>query len=404
GEQTRRGAVSSFGFSGTNAHLIIEEPPAVERVRFESPGYVVVLSARTGEQLKQQAQNLLGLLKRDSGLSMNDLSYTLFVGRMHMACRLACVARDQKELTQLLEQWMETGAASQVYAAEIPESRVRENVSLKKFGNYCIRECGNGADAASYLENLAAIAELYVKGYALDFRALFPQNSRRIPLPTYPFARERYWVETGGAATAHAQPAPQLMPHANTSNQDDGAAEAVMAPRWLFSMEPSPTNGHASRAIPMAAEEKLELFLKQETALQLHRPIEEIPVNMSYFDLGLTSLAITTIVHRINRLLDVTLSPSALFEQKDIQSLAEYLLATYPSKIDALNVSRQEVCQIQSQGEASPAASVPLHEQAEVTSSGVEENNPTISEEVWWQEVSLNNGHEKNNGYEKVTF
>jgi acyl transferase domain-containing protein len=365
-----------------------------------------VLSARTEEQLQQQAQNLVGLLKR-SDLSMNDLSYTLFVGRMHMACRLSCVARDQKELVQFLEQWMATGTAAQVYAAEIQESRIRENVSLKKFGNHCIRECGNATDAGSYLENLAAIAELYVKGYSLDYRALFSPDSRRIPLPTYPFARERYWVDTGAAVRTPATPRPmpqstpattpdQSLPHTNTPNQDDTAKEeAVIEPRWLFSVEQIPTNGHGVKIIPMATEEKIELFLKQETALQLQRPIEEIPVNMSYFDLGLSSLAITTLVHKVNRLLDVTLSPSALFEQKDIQSLAEYLAATYPSKIDALNVSKQEAGQIHSARLTIPT---PLHEQTEVAPLAAESNNARISEEVWWQEVSLNNG------YEKVTF
>ena len=173
-----------------------------------------------------------------------------------------------------------------------------------------------------------------------------------------------------------------------------------MEPTWLFSMDEPPTNGHSPRVVAMATEEKIELFLKQETALQLHKPIEEIPVNMSYFDLGLSSLAITTLVHRVNRLLDVTLSPSALFEQKDIQSLAAYLAATYPSKIDAINVSRQEHGQNHSEEKRKPRPTIPviLHEQTEVISSRVVSNGASIPEEVWWQEVSLSNG------YEKVTF
>jgi len=371
--------------------------------------------------LQQQAQNLLGLLKRTASLSMNDLtmndlSYTLFVGRMHMACRLSCVARDQKELIQFLEQWMATGAASQVYTAEIQESRIRENISLKKFGNYCIQECRNATDAASYLENLAAIAELYVKGYSLDYRALFSQDSRRIPLPTYPFARESYWVDTSGAVRTQATPVvtiPRPLSHPNTSNQDDIATEAVEQ-KWLFSIEQQPTNGHSPHVVSMAAEEKIELFLKQETALQLHRPIEEISTNMSYFDLGLSSLAITTLVHKINKLLNESLSPTTLFEQKDIRSLAAYLAATYPVKLDALTVIKQESGQTHSeeQQKIHPAnhALLPrtedssvylepsLHEQTDESAPRAEGNGMRVSEEVWWQEMS------HNNGYEKVTF
>src|SRR4029077_5352116 len=288
---------------------------------------------------------------------------------------------------------------------------------LKKFGSYCIQECRNATDAASYLENLAAIAELYVKGYSLDYRALFSPDSRRIPLPTYPFAREHYWVDTSGAVRTQATPVttiPRSLSHANTSNQDDVTTEAVMEPRWLFSMEQLPTNGHSPHVVPMAAEEKIELFLKQETALQLHRPIEEISTNMSYFDLGLSSLAITTLVHKVNKLLNESLSPTTLFEQRDIQSLAAYLAATYPSKIDALTVIKQEIGQTHSeeQQKIHPANRAPLprtenssvcleqslHEQTAESGPKAESNGMRVSEEVWWHEMSLNNG------YEKVTF
>src|SRR2546426_445826 len=173
GDEIRRAAISSFGFSGTNAHLIVEEAPSIERAVVESPGYVVVLSARTSEQLKQQALNFLAHLKRTPRLSMIALSFSLLIGRTHFTHRLSCVARNQSELIRLLQQWVETGEASQIYTAEIQEGRIREQVSLKKFGNYCIQECEDSTNAAVYLENLSAIAELYVQGYSLDFQTLF---------------------------------------------------------------------------------------------------------------------------------------------------------------------------------------------------------------------------------------
>ena len=200
--QPRRAAVSSFGIGGTNAHLVIEEAPSIERAIVESPGYLVVLSARTAEQLKQQARNLFVHVKRTPNLSMSDLSFTLFVGRMHLNHRLSCLARNQEELIQLLEQWLETGAASKVSATEIQKGKSREHVSLKNFGNHCIQECRNSANPASYLEHLATIADLYVQGYSLDFQALFSRDSKRMPLPTYPFANERYWVDTSSAVAS----------------------------------------------------------------------------------------------------------------------------------------------------------------------------------------------------------
>ena len=46
-----------------------------------------------------------------------------------------------------------------------------------------------------------ALADLYCQGYELPWDRLFPPRMRRIGLPTYPFAREHYWVgETGPVA------------------------------------------------------------------------------------------------------------------------------------------------------------------------------------------------------------
>ncbi|HZD95832.1 MAG TPA: ketoacyl-synthetase C-terminal extension domain-containing protein, partial [Candidatus Sulfotelmatobacter sp.] len=287
-KQRRRGAVSSFGFSGTNAHLVIEEAPEVaeaERTVVERPGYLVVLSARTREQLEQQAEQLVGMLKRESGLALNDLSFTLLVGRMHLGWRLGCVARNQGELVQLLEQWLATGAANQVYAGEIQDSRVRENVSLKKFGNYCIRECrsaGEGeADSAGYLENLAAVAELYVKGYLLDYRGLFGEGSRRMSLPTYPFARERYWVESDGeprTSTQSAAAKPQLSHRATAPN---------LTP-------PANGNGFAlQRGAPLNDTEKQLVEIWSEV---LNIEPEKIGVDANLFELGGHSLLATQLM------------------------------------------------------------------------------------------------------------
>jgi acyl transferase domain-containing protein/acyl carrier protein len=214
----RRAAISSFGFSGTNAHMVIEEAPVREASVDQPAGHLIVLSACTFEQLKEQAENLLAFARKSTTLSMSDIAYTLLVGRMHRSHRLTCIAHSRAEMIELLERWMKTGACARVGSAEIQEGKLAEQASLKSRGERSIRECGATQDAGQRLAHLATVADLYLQGYELDFQPLFPQGSRRISLPSYPFARERYWLDRD-----NLKPAPPAAdgPDASLESIDD---------------------------------------------------------------------------------------------------------------------------------------------------------------------------------------
>src|SRR5262249_7302858 len=114
----RRAAVSSFGFSGTNAHLGIEEysAPAKQAVPFcENTAFLVPLSARTAEQLRQRAQDLLEFIQASQcghaadqltlSLKPVDLAavaYTLQIGREAMEERLGFVVSSVDQLAEKL--------------------------------------------------------------------------------------------------------------------------------------------------------------------------------------------------------------------------------------------------------------------------------------------------------------
>ena len=89
----RLAAVSSFGFGGTNAHLIIEQPP--DRVgkpdRGERPAHVVCLSAKTPAALDKVKHQLRTYLASDREATLADVAYTANAGRTHFAERVAMV-------------------------------------------------------------------------------------------------------------------------------------------------------------------------------------------------------------------------------------------------------------------------------------------------------------------------
>ncbi|GAA1397236.1 type I polyketide synthase [Kitasatospora putterlickiae] len=98
----RRAAVSSFGVSGTNAHLIVEEAPAEEPVAEKRTSPVaplpVVLSARTDAALVAQVERLRSHLVARPELSVGDVAFSLVASRALLERRAVLVASDRDGL------------------------------------------------------------------------------------------------------------------------------------------------------------------------------------------------------------------------------------------------------------------------------------------------------------------
>ncbi len=94
------GAVSSFGFSGTNAHLIVTEPPAVTTAsvgeKDTSASCVLPLSARSERALQITAAQLADRLRENPTLPLQDVAFTLSTGRSAFAHR-AAIRVDSKD-------------------------------------------------------------------------------------------------------------------------------------------------------------------------------------------------------------------------------------------------------------------------------------------------------------------
>jgi acyl transferase domain-containing protein len=93
----RRAAVSSFGFGGTNAHMILEEAPEVPRLTTgpaSRPWRLLTLSARSTAGVTEAAERLAGHLRRHPETDLGDAAYTLLAGRRTFPFRRAVICRD----------------------------------------------------------------------------------------------------------------------------------------------------------------------------------------------------------------------------------------------------------------------------------------------------------------------
>lgn len=99
----RIAGVSSFGTGGTNAHVILEEPPARAPLAAGRSPLLWLLSGKTRQALDKQAANLAAHVKQCPDLNLSDAAYSLQVGRSAFAHRRALVCSDRETLMKALE-------------------------------------------------------------------------------------------------------------------------------------------------------------------------------------------------------------------------------------------------------------------------------------------------------------
>jgi acyl transferase domain-containing protein len=170
--EPRRAAVNSYGMSGTNVHIILEEPPAPEPQRGApsddtSEPVLWPLSGRGEEGLRRQARRLAQFLAERPELDIADVSRSLAVRRPGLSHRAFVIGADRERLLAGLE--------------SVAEGRWEPSVA------------GGGEERR---DALAALGGRWVAGEKVDWEALFAGSpARLVRLPTYAFERRHHWVE-----------------------------------------------------------------------------------------------------------------------------------------------------------------------------------------------------------------
>ncbi|MEN3328609.1 MAG: hypothetical protein V7638_3416 [Acidobacteriota bacterium] len=115
----RRAGVSSFGLGGTNAHVIMEEAPPVEmQERDLKEWQLLVLSAKTSSALETATTNLRTHLKQHQELELEDVAYTLQIGRRAFDHRRIVVARDIPDAIRVI-----TAPDPQYFSSHVHDAR-----------------------------------------------------------------------------------------------------------------------------------------------------------------------------------------------------------------------------------------------------------------------------------------
>ena len=188
----RRAALSSFGATGSNAHLILEESPTGDGGDLSTGNarpMIIPLSARNEDRLHAYVEKLLAFVTAQK-VDLDRLAYSLQLGREAFDVRVAFVVNDMLALVDRLKAYLD-GKHEIEGCYRGAKKQSKEAIALLT------------ADEDSYelIKKWIAkgkkkkIAELWVKGLTVEWHKLYGGViPGRINAPTYPFAKERYWL------------------------------------------------------------------------------------------------------------------------------------------------------------------------------------------------------------------
>jgi acyl transferase domain-containing protein/acyl carrier protein len=274
----RRAGVSAFGIGGTNAHVLLEEAPAVEaRPGAARPFQLLPLSAKTATALEAARTNLAAALRQQTGIQLADVAFTLQTGRRSFAHRVALVCRDTEDAVAALE-----GDGAKLLHADAPqESRNRSVVFMftGQGAQYVQMARELYETEATFREDVDRCCEILEPYLQLDLRAvLYPSaalsdeaseqlKQTRLTQPALfvvEYALARLWMRWGvrpAALIGHSIGEYVAACLAGVFTLED--ALRVVAERGRL-MQHAPTG--AMLAVPLSEEETLPL-LKGELSL-----------------------------------------------------------------------------------------------------------------------------------------
>lgn len=209
GDKPRRAGISSFGFSGTNCHIVVEEAPKLGMQRLENVNetQILTLSARNEKIVSEYINRFDRFLSKEENINLCDLCYTANTGRNHFEHRIAFVVSSIDELKQKLALAKENSALGNLNVKGISYNHhhmVPNNKKLLEQGDITEEEKSRLSRKAFELishgfedeHSFDGLCKLYTEGAEVEWDKLYMGKPfKRISLPAYPFERVRLWAE-----------------------------------------------------------------------------------------------------------------------------------------------------------------------------------------------------------------
>lgn len=295
-DHPRRAGVSSFGLSGTNGHVILEEPSASEvTMKADDPRtrFLFTISAKSADSLKSLASSHIDFIQKNpASLNIADYCFTTNVGRSHLEHRAVIVTSGFDDLMDAL--------------ASVQDEKSHPNVSKgisKKRG--ALKSLSDIIDSDEELKQLIGaddtvdlnlhqekffktVCDLFLNGAHLNWREIEGDYGQKfISIPSYPFSRDSHWVDVKKdpapvAATTKVAPVLNGLKKLNSDSASNGVHsvsvkvnEKAAAPISLPSMMEMQLR-LATEALKSVTDRQLD-FLKANFGTQSNSGLNSAP-------------------------------------------------------------------------------------------------------------------------------
>ena len=196
--------VSSFGFGGTNAHVVLAEapkPPPPPRYGQQLPLQLLTVSARTPEALREQAANLVAWLRARPNLAVADLCASANSRRTQFSRRLVCLGSDRQALLAQLEACSQEGAAAAAAIGSV------QGQASRRPGKLAMLFTGQGSQSLGMAQVLHAGHPVFREAFERCTALLDPLLEHPLAAVLFPEPGEEEQAATRLNQTAFTQPA-----------------------------------------------------------------------------------------------------------------------------------------------------------------------------------------------------